>query len=162
GDAMPSRLSDFRRHVPLRIFAFLCGAATVMNWAPASAAAELLAQATSCNLQSVVQPCVVDTEFGVDTPFGPLANAGVIESISAPPVFGYLGQATAQAGFGHVGTAAELQVSSISPFPEDGLEAVGHANASDTLMFSGGTTVQFSFTLHVPTVDLCGLASGPS
>ena len=117
---------------------------------------------TSCNLQSVVQPCVVDTEFGIDTAFGPLANASVIDSISAPPVFGYLGQATAQAGFGHVGTAAEVQVSSINPFPEGGLEAVGQANASDTLMFSGGTTVRFGFTLHVPTVDLCGLAAGPS
>jgi hypothetical protein len=139
-------------HTPLAISAllFLNGAAT--------AYADLIAQATSC---SVLQACVVDTEMGVDTMFGPLANAGVIDAISLPPVFGYLGQATGQAGFGHVGTAAEIQASSESAFPEGGIGATGNATATDILRFSTGTTVQFGFTLHVPTVDLCGLSGGP-
>jgi hypothetical protein len=107
------------------------GVLLVVNWTAAPASADLLAQAGSCNAQSVLQPCINDTERGVDTPFGPLATASVIDEISAPPIFGYLGQATAQAGFGHVETAAELQVSSLFPFPEDGIGATATANSSD-------------------------------
>ena len=154
---MHSRQLDLCQRVPPKISALLWWMTAAISWAAAPVYADLLAQANSCGPQSA---CVVDTETGIDTPVGPLANAGVIDPISAPPIFGYLGQATAQAGYGHVGTSAELQVSSVSGFPTD-IGATGHANASDTLMFSGGTTAQFGFTLHTPTVDLCGLAVPP-
>jgi hypothetical protein len=156
---MRSFLRGLRPHTPLGLSALLFAIAAIVNGAASPAYADLLAQATSC---SGLGACVIDTEMGVDTGFGPLANAGVIDAVNVPPVFGYLGQATGQAGFGHVGTAAELQASADSGFPSGGIGATGNASATDILKFSTGNTVQFGYTLHLPTVDLCGLSAGPS
>ena len=144
----------------MRRFTGFLIAATLLAVASPVLASELLAQATSCSGQSVTQPCVVDSHTGADTSAGPLANGSVTDSVSAPPLFGYLGQASAQAGFGHVGASAELQVSTIEDLHEAGIQATSGASASDTLKFSTGASVVFAFTLHVPTVDICGLTSG--
>ena len=126
-DAMRSKRPGLHPHIPPRALGLLWVAALAIGWAAAPAgAAGLTAMTERCShvTQHVTllqtDNCVFDNETGVDTPLGPLANASIRDPFRDPNVnpihpYDYLGQATAQAGFGHVGTSVEVQVENANP-----------------------------------------------
>ncbi len=93
--------------------------------------------------------------------------ASVRDSLTFQPSdpYTYLGVGTATAGFGHVGTATEMQ--ELQAFQDSfGVLNLGSVSATaesrDTLTLSAGTTARFGFTLDGPVVGVCdfGGASG--
>jgi PEP-CTERM motif-containing protein len=175
-DVKRPRRPGLRRHAPLGVLGLLWAAVAVCWAAPPAGAAALSARTESCShgfsAPPIIEPfCVFDNETGVDTPVGPLAAASITDPFKDAGVnpihpYNYLGQATAQAGFGHVGTFAEVQVENatpvlmetVDPFTGFTIRAGGasaEAESRDTLTFSGGATVRFGFTLAGPAVAVC-------
>jgi hypothetical protein len=181
---MRSRQPNLRQHLPSRILRLVFEVAIATSWAAAPAgAASLTAMTDSCShvTQHVTvlqtENCVFDNETGIDTPPGPHAIANILDPFKDPNVnpthpYDYLGQATAQAVFGAVGTFVEVQVENANPTdmvatPIDVTGTTiraGGASASaesrDTLTFSAGTTVRFGFKLSGPAVAVCPGAGG--
>ena len=104
---------------------------------------------------------------GFPIPGVPVKVANVRDNFTLQPSdpYTYLGIGTATAGFGRVGSAAEMQ--ELQAFQDSfGVLNLGSVSATaeshDTLTFSAGTTAQFGFTLDGPVVGVCdfGGASG--
>jgi len=170
--AKRSRQPRLRQHAPLGVLGLLSAAIAVGWAAPRADAAPLSARTESCShvTQNVTtlqtENCVFDNETGVDTPLGPLAIASNRDPFKDGP-YNYFGQATSQAGFGHVGTFVEIEVEGANPTdmvatPIDNSTltiragaASAQAESRDTLTFSAGATVRFGFTLAGPAVAVC-------
>lgn len=103
---------------------------------------------------------------GFPIPGVPVKVASVRDIFTLQPSdpYTYLGIGTATAGFGRVGSFAEMQA--LQAFQDSsGVRNFGSVEATaeshDTLTFSAGTTVQFGFTLDGPIVGVCDFgASG--
>ncbi len=104
---------------------------------------------------------------GFPVPGVPQKVASVRDDFTLRPTdpYTYLGIGIATAGFGHVGSFAQME--ELQAFQDSfGVINAGSADARaesrDTLTFSAGTTVQFGFKLDGPGVGVCdfGGASG--
>jgi len=104
---------------------------------------------------------------GFPIPGVPVQVASIRDNFTLRPsdLYTYLGLGTATAGFGHVGTATEMQ--ELQAFHDSfGVLNLGSVSATaeshDTLTLSAGTTARFGFTLDGPLVGVCdfGGASG--
>src|SRR5215471_8623178 len=104
---------------------------------------------------------------GFPIPGVPVQVANIRDNFTLRPSdpYAYLGVGTATAGFGHVGTATEMQ--ELQAFQDSfGVLNLGSVSATaesrDTLRLSAGTTARFGFTLNGPAVGVCdfGGASG--
>jgi hypothetical protein len=103
---------------------------------------------------------------GFPVPGFPQKVANVRDDFTLRPTdpYTYLGIGTATAGFGRVGSFAEME--ELQAFlDESGVNNFGSVGATaesiDTLRFSAGTTAQFGFTLDGPAVGVCVSGAPP-